>query len=66
MGSAIMTGIVLAPSAKTERFETTGGLRSHFNTSPDEHPCDLYDNRRDLGNQGLPDGETYRGAGSFS
>ena len=36
---------------------------SRFNTSPGGHPFDLYDNRKDLGNQGPPDGERYKGRG---
>lgn len=36
---------------------------SKFNTSPNGHPFDLYDNRRDLGNRGPPDGERYQGRG---
>jgi peptidoglycan L-alanyl-D-glutamate endopeptidase CwlK len=36
---------------------------SRFNTSPGGHPFDLYDNRKDLGNEGQPDGERYRGRG---
>jgi peptidoglycan L-alanyl-D-glutamate endopeptidase CwlK len=36
---------------------------SRFNTSPGGHPFDLYDNRKDLGNEGPPDGERYRGRG---
>jgi len=39
-------------------------FKSKFNTSPNGHPFDLYDNRRkDLGNQGKPDGKRYRGRG---
>lgn len=34
---------------------------SRFNTSPDGHPFDLYDNK--FGNQGPPDGEKFRGRG---
>src|SRR4029077_17954039 len=33
--------------------------KSRFNTSADGHPFDLYDNK--LGNNGPPDGETFRG-----
>ncbi len=52
----------------TIRAETAGFLpisegRSRFNTSPDGHPFDLYDNRRDLGNQGKPDGDLFKGRG---
>jgi peptidoglycan L-alanyl-D-glutamate endopeptidase CwlK len=36
---------------------------SRFNTSPGGHPFDLYDNRKDLGNQGPPDGERFKGRG---
>jgi len=55
-------------SLATIRAETAGfvpvseGL-SRFNTSPNGHPFDLYDNRKDLGNKGRPDGERYRGRG---
>jgi peptidoglycan L-alanyl-D-glutamate endopeptidase CwlK len=52
----------------TVRAETAGfapideGL-SRYNSSPRGHPFDLYDNRRDLGNRGRPDGERFRGRG---
>ena len=36
---------------------------SKFNTSPNGHPFDLYDNRNDLGNRGAPDGSRYKGRG---
>jgi putative chitinase len=36
---------------------------SGFNTSPNGHPFDLYDNRADLGNEGAPDGDRYKGRG---
>lgn len=49
--------------AETESFEPVGEGRSRFNTSPRGHPFDLYDHRRDLGNQGAPDGERFRGRG---
>lgn len=49
--------------AETESFEPVAEGRSRFNTSPGGHPFDLYDNRRDLGNQGPPDGERFRGRG---
>lgn len=49
--------------AETETFEPVDELKSRFNTSPGGHPFDLYDHRRDLGNQGPPDGERYRGRG---
>jgi putative chitinase len=49
--------------AETAGFVPIGEGVSKFNTSPAGHPFDLYDNRRDLGNQGPPDGERYRGRG---
>jgi peptidoglycan L-alanyl-D-glutamate endopeptidase CwlK len=49
--------------AETESFEPISEGRSRFNTSPGGHPFDLYDNRRDLGNQGRDDGERFRGRG---
>ncbi len=49
--------------AETESFEPIAEGRSRYNTSPNGHPFDLYDNRRDLGNRGKPDGERYRGRG---
>ena len=51
--------------AETESFEPVAEGQSRFNTSPDPkgHPFDLYDYRKDLGNQGPPDGERFRGRG---
>lgn len=49
--------------AETERFEPINEYRSRYNTSPGGHPFDLYDHREDLGNEGPPDGERYRGRG---
>jgi putative chitinase len=49
--------------AETESFRPVSEGVSRFNTSPGGRPFDLYDNRRDLGNQGLPDGERFRGRG---
>jgi putative chitinase len=59
--------IVLAALA-TIRAETEGFLPiaegiSRFNTSPGGHPFDLYDYRKDLGNQGPPDGASFKGRG---
>ena len=48
---------------ETEGFEPISEFKSKFNTSPGGHPFDLYDNRRDLGNQGRPDGELFKGRG---
>jgi putative chitinase len=64
LGSTEMALMALA----TVRVET-GSMKpisefvSRFNTSPGGHPFDLYDNRKDLGNEGQPDGERYRGRG---
>ena len=52
-----MTLMALATiRAETEGFIPISEGLSRFNTSPGGHPFDLYDNRRDLGNQGPPDG----------
>ena len=63
----IETPLVLAAlatiRAETEGFEPIAEGRSRFNSSPNGHPFDLYDNRKDLGNQGPPDGERFRGRG---
>lgn len=50
------------------RVETASFLpisegQSRFNTSPNGHPFDLYDFRKDLGNRGVGDGSAYRGRG---
>lgn len=49
--------------AETEGFAPISEGQSRFNTSPGGHPFDLYDYRSDLGNQGPPDGERFRGRG---
>jgi hypothetical protein len=49
--------------AETGSFLPISEFESHFNTSPGGHPFDLYDSRVDLGNQGAPDGERFRGRG---
>jgi putative chitinase len=49
--------------AETESFQPISEGQSRFNTSPWGHPFDLYDNRRDLGNTGAPDGANFRGRG---
>jgi putative chitinase len=49
--------------AETDGFEPISEFKSKFNTSPNGHPFDLYDNRKDLGNQGKPDGERFKGRG---
>jgi peptidoglycan L-alanyl-D-glutamate endopeptidase CwlK len=53
----------------TIRAETAGFVPisegiSHFNTDPGSHPFNRYDNRAaDLGNQGRPDGASFKGRG---
>jgi putative chitinase len=49
--------------AETESFQPIAEGQSRFNTSPNGHPFDLYDNRKDLGNLGPPDGASFRGRG---
>jgi len=49
--------------AETESFEPVAEGISRYNSSPAGHPFDLYDSRKDLGNQGAPDGLTFRGRG---
>lgn len=49
--------------AESAGFQPLSEFKSKFNTSPGGHPFDRYDDRRDLGNRGEPDGERYRGRG---
>lgn len=49
--------------AETASFLPISELESRFNTSPGGRAFDLYDNRADLGNQGPPDGELFKGRG---
>lgn len=51
--------------AECGAFAPLDEFRSRYNTSPNAPPpyFDLYDNRRDLGNQGPPDGSRYKGRG---
>lgn len=49
--------------AEVECFEPIGEGQSRYNTSPSGHPFDLYDNRKDLGNLGAPDGAIFKGRG---
>lgn len=50
-------------AAETAGFKPIDEYVSRFNTSPRGHAFDLYDNRRDLGNRGKPDGASYKGRG---
>lgn len=64
LGDRLMVLMALATiRAETAQFEPISEFRSAFNTSPDGHPFDLYDNRTDLGNRGRPDGDSYKGRG---
>jgi putative chitinase len=49
--------------AESEGFAPVEEAPSRFNSSPDGEAFDLYDQRRDLGNLGRPDGGRFRGRG---
>lgn len=49
--------------AETGNFTPLSEFQSKFNTAPGGAPFGLYDNRRDLGNQGPPDGASFKGRG---
>lgn len=49
--------------AETESFLPISEGKSKFNTPPGGPPFSKYDRRDDLGNQGPPDGENFRGRG---
>jgi putative chitinase len=49
--------------AETEIFLPISEGQSRFNTSPNGAPFDLYDFRRDLGNNAVGDGSKFRGRG---
>jgi peptidoglycan L-alanyl-D-glutamate endopeptidase CwlK len=49
--------------AETGNFTPLSEFQSRFNTAPGGAPFGLYDNRRDLGNQGPPDGSSFKGRG---
>ena len=49
--------------AETASFRPISEGQSTYNTSPGGHSFDLYDDRADLGNQGAPDGERFKGRG---
>jgi putative chitinase len=48
---------------ETGVFQPISESPSRYNTLPPGPPFNLYDNRADLGNQGPPDGENFRGRG---
>jgi peptidoglycan hydrolase-like protein with peptidoglycan-binding domain len=49
--------------AETGNFTPLSEFKSKFNTAPGGPPFGLYDNRKDLGNQGPPDGDSFKGRG---
>ena len=49
--------------AETGNFTPLSEFKSRFNTAPGGAPFGLYDNRTDLGNQGPPDGSSFKGRG---
>ena len=49
--------------AEVAAFQPIDELVSPFNTTAGGRPFDKYDNRRDLGNQGTPDGARFKGRG---
>lgn len=59
----VVLGALATIRAETAGFVPIGEFVSRFNTSPSGHPFDLYDNRKDLGNRGAPDGARYKGRG---
>ena len=48
---------------ETGRFAPLDEYISRYNTSPNGHPFDKYDDRSNLGNTGNPDGARYKGRG---
>jgi peptidoglycan L-alanyl-D-glutamate endopeptidase CwlK len=65
---SLTTAPMVLAALATIRAETAGFVPidegiSRFNTSPNGHPFDLYDNRGDLGNRGRPDGDSFKGRG---
>jgi peptidoglycan L-alanyl-D-glutamate endopeptidase CwlK len=49
--------------AEAATFQPVEEIVSPFNTSKGGQPFDKYDNRRDLGNLGPPDGARFKGRG---
>jgi peptidoglycan L-alanyl-D-glutamate endopeptidase CwlK len=49
--------------AETRDFIPISEFKSKYNTSPGGRPFGLYDDRKDLGNRGRPDGINFRGRG---
>jgi peptidoglycan L-alanyl-D-glutamate endopeptidase CwlK len=59
----IVLAAIATIRAEAEGFEPIDEFISRYNTSPGGKPFDLYDNRRDLGNLGPPDGAAFKGRG---
>ncbi len=64
----ISDDLMVLMALATIRAETTAFVpipegKSKYNTSPKGHPFDRYDNRKDLGNKGKPDGDRFKGRG---
>jgi peptidoglycan L-alanyl-D-glutamate endopeptidase CwlK len=61
---APMVAMALATiRAETEGFAPIEEGVSKYNTDPGAHPFNRYDDRKDLGNRGRPDGVSYKGRG---
>lgn len=64
LGDPEMTLMALATiRAESEGFVPISERVSKYNTSPNGHPFDKYDERVDLGNIGMYSGRTYKGRG---
>ena len=64
LGDKDMVLMALATiKAETGNFTPLSEFQSKFNTAPGGPPFGLYDNRKDLGNQGPPDGSSFKGRG---
>ncbi|ETR71978.1 MAG: hypothetical protein OMM_02071 [Candidatus Magnetoglobus multicellularis str. Araruama] len=59
---SVMVALSAIASVSTS-FSVHEETISRFNTSPGGLPFDLYDYRRDLGNEGHPDGERFKSRG---
>lgn len=64
LANELMIPLALATVyTETRSFVPLSEFISKYNTSPGGRSFDLYDDRKDLGNMGAPDGERYRGRG---
>lgn len=60
--SIVLTAIATI-RVETGRFAPLDEFISRYNTSPGGHPFDLYDFRKNLGNNAIGDGAKYKGRG---